>query len=165
MKRAAAVALVRLAGCGGESWVRVERAGLPAGVEPAGKRAERQGGNDPDAGEQIYKLRPREGERLAYSVTIRNVTSDPISVIGVVADPERDGAFVPEEIIGGTVNVRAGETAVVPIGGHVHGCRFGGQAVPLAGPELELRKPGADLTRQQLDLGYQIEVVVKDGCP
>jgi hypothetical protein len=69
---------------------------LPVGFEPAGKRPERQGGADPDAGEPIFRLRPREGESIAYAVAVRNFTDREITVTGVVADEDRDGAFVPD---------------------------------------------------------------------
>jgi hypothetical protein len=56
--------------------------------------------------------------------------------------------------------VPAGGSAPVTVSGHVHGCRFGGQRVPLAGPELEL----GDGSSQQLKLGIRVELVV-EGCP
>ena len=165
MRRVAATLLaLGLASCGAtEQWVEPVGVEPPAGAEAAGKRAERQGGPDPDAGEEIFRLRPREGESIAYSVTIRNLTDEPISITGVKADEDRDGAFVPKAVAGGPVEIAAGSEGRVEVEGTVRGCRFGGQTVPLAGPELQMRSGGDELT-QQVELGARIELVVEEGC-
>ena len=161
MRRTApAIALVLLAGCGGATPLARVSSEPPDGAQAAGKRAERQGSNDPDAGEAIFKLSPREGETLRYTVDVRNTSSDPITITGVKSDPDRDGAFVPERVPGAPVTIRPGATATVPVEGAVHGCRYGGQRVALAGPEFAL--DGGDT--QQLDLGIQVELTV-EGCP
>jgi predicted small lipoprotein YifL len=160
---AAAALLLALGGCGaGGGPLELVSSEPPAGAEAAGKRAERQGGNDPDAGERIFKLRPIEGDPLTYTVAVRNPTSEVVSVTGVAADEDRDGAFVPERIENGPVQVKPGATAPVTVEGTVHGCRYGGQMVPLAGPELELRTDGGTST-QEFDLGIQVQLVVQ-GC-
>ena len=165
MKRGALALLVLgLAGCGaGEPWVEYLSSSPPSGAESAGKRAERQGGPDPDAGEEIFRLRPREGETINYPVSVRNVTDRPISVTGVKADEDRDGAFVPKSVAGAPVEIPAGGRGQVEVEGVVHGCRYGGQTVPLAGPELELRS-GGDGRTQQLELDVRVELVVEEGC-
>lgn len=163
---AAAGALLALVlfGCGGgEPWVEYQSMSPPSGVEPAGKRAERQGGPDPDAGEEIFRLRPREGETIGYAVALRNVTDREISVTGVVADEDRDGAFVPRSVVGAPVKIPAGERGQIEVQGEVDGCQYGGQAVPLAGPELQMRSGGDEKT-QQLELDVRIELVVEEGC-
>jgi hypothetical protein len=161
VRRAAAIlALLAVAGCGGATPLARVSTEPPAGAEAAGKRAERQGSNDPDAGEPIFKLSPREGERLRYTVTVRNTDSKPVTITGVKADPDRDGAFAPERVDGAPVIIQPGASAPVAIEGTVHGCRFGGQRVALAGPEFRL--DGGDT--QQLDLGIQVELTV-EGCP
>ena len=160
---AAPALLLALGGCGGGGPLELVSAEPPAGAEAAGKRAERQGGNDPDAGERIFKLRPQEGDPLTYTVAVRNTTSEVVSVTGVAADEDRDGAFVPERVENGPVQVEPGATAPVTVEGTVHGCEYGGQRVSLAGPELELRTDGGTAT-QQLDLGIQVELLV-EGCP
>lgn len=153
-----------VAGCGaGAPWVESVDVQPPAGATSEGKRAERQGGPDPDAGEEIFRLRPREGERIRYTVSIRNVTDRPIEVTGVRADADRDGAFVPRAVSGAPVRIATGDEGDLQVEGVVRGCRFGGQTVPLAGPELELRSGGEQRT-QQVDLGARIELVVEDGC-
>jgi hypothetical protein len=96
-------------------------------------------------------------------VAVRNTTSEVISVTGVAADDDRDGAFVPERVENGPVQVRPGRSEPVTVEGTVRGCRYGGQTVPLAGPELELRTDGGTST-QELDLGIQMRLVVQ-GCP
>jgi hypothetical protein len=156
VRRAAALlALLVIAGCGsGSGPLRLVRADPPAGATAAGKVAERQGSNNPDAGEPIYTLQPPEGSALSYSVTVRNASKDPVTVTGVVADKDRDGAFVPEGVQGAPVDIPAGATQDVVVTGHVRGCRFGGQKVPLAGPELKLKGDGS----QQFDLGLQVEL-------
>ena len=160
---AAAVLAGVLAGCGGSGApLEIVSAEPPAGAQAAGKVAERQGGADPDAGERIYELRPQEGAELTYTVTVRNPTDEVVSVTGVVADEDRDGAFVPERISGGPVAVRPGAEAAVTVEGTVRGCEFGAQDVPLAGPELELRTDGGTST-QELDLGIQVEIQAQ-GC-
>ncbi len=160
---AAAVLAVALAGCGGSGGpLEIVSAEPPAGARAAGKVAERQGGADPDAGERIYELRPEEGAALTYTVTVRNPTDEVVSVTGVVADEDRDGAFVPERIAGGPVAVRPGAEADVKVEGTVRGCEFGAQDVPMAGPELELRTDGGTST-QELDLGIQVEIQAQ-GC-
>ena len=167
MRLAAPVALLALAvaGCGGSSepWVEYLSVSPPSGIEPAGKRAERQGGPDPDAGEEIFRLRPREGDTIGYAVSVRNVTDREIAVTGVKADEDRDGAFVPQSVSGAPVEIAPGERGQVEISGEVRGCQFGGQTVPLAGPELEMRS-GDDERTQQLELDVRIELVVEDGC-
>ena len=166
MRRTAAACLLALAiaGCGaGEPWVEYLSFSAPSGIEPAGKRAERQGGPDPDAGEEIFRLRPREGDTIGYAVSVRNVTDREIAVTGVKADEDRDGAFVPESVVGAPVEIPAGERGQVEVEGEVRGCQFGGQTVPLAGPELELRSGGDERT-QQLELDVRVELVVDEGC-
>ena len=165
MRRAALALLAAgLAGCGAsEPWVEYLSVSPPAGIEPAGKRAERQGGPDPDAGEEIFRLRPREGESIGYAVSVRNVTDREIAVTGVKADEDRDGAFVPRSVVGAPVRIPAGGRAQVEVEGEVRGCRYGGQTVPLAGPELELRSGGDERT-QQLELDVRVELVVEEGC-
>jgi hypothetical protein len=157
---AAALALLAVAGCGGATPLQRVSTEPPEGAQPAGKRAERQGTNDPDAGEAIFELRPREGERLRYTVDVRNTSAKAVTVTGVKADRDRDGAFVPERVPGAPVRIEPGAAASVPVEGTVHGCRYGGQRVALAGPELTLGEGGT----QQLDLGIQVEMVV-EGCP
>jgi len=159
-----AVLALALAGCGGGGGpLELVSAEPPAGAQAAGKRAERQGGADPDAGERIYDLRPQEGSAIDYTVTVRNPTSEVVSVTGVAADEDRDGAFVPERIGNGPVHVEPGREADVTVEGTVRGCDYGSQEVPLAGPELELRTDGGTET-QELDLGIQVEIQVR-GCP
>ena len=161
MRRVLAIlAALALAGCGGATPLQRISTEPPDGAQPAGKRAERQGANDPDAGEAIFSLRPREDERLRYTVNVRNTSSEAVTVNGVKADPDRDGAFVPESVAGAPERIDPGATAAVTVEGTVHGCRFGGQRVALAGPELRF----ADGKSQQLDLGIQVELVV-EGCP
>ena len=61
---AAAALLLALAGCAaGGGPLELVSAEPPAGAEAAGKRAERQGANDPDAGERIFRLAPRRATR------------------------------------------------------------------------------------------------------
>ena len=165
MRRAAAALLaLGLVGCGAtEQWVEPVGVRPPAGAESAGKRTERQGGPDPDAGEEIFRMRPREGESIAYSVTVRNVTDQPISITGVSADEDRDGAFVPKAVRGAPVEIAPAAERELEIEGDVRGCRFGGQTVPLAGPELEMRSGGDELS-QQVELGARIELVVEEDC-
>jgi hypothetical protein len=156
-------ATLLLVGCSSGGPLELVSVEPHTGAEAAGKRAERQGGNDPDAGERIYNLRPTEGDPLTYTVAVRNPTSEVVSVTGIAADEDRDGAFVPERIENGPVQVKPGATAPVTVEGTVHGCRYGGQMVSLAGPELELRTDGGTST-QELELGVQVELVVQ-GCP
>ena len=152
-----------LAGCGsGGGPLELVSADPPAGATAAGKRAERQGGNDPDAGERIYELSPPEGSALTYTVTVRNPTDEVVSVTGVAADEDRDGAFVPERVDGGPVQVPAGGRSAVTVEGTVKGCDYGTQQVPLAGPELVLETDGGSST-QEFDLGIQVLLKVK-GC-
>jgi len=112
--------LVAVGGCGSGvvgPWVAYEGISPPSGVEPAGQRASRQGGNDPDAGEEIFKLRPREGESIGYAVAVRNKTDQDISVTGVVADEDRDGAFLPEAVVGAPVRIAASQRESVEVEG------------------------------------------------
>jgi predicted small lipoprotein YifL len=160
---ASLVLALALAGCGsGGGPLELVSADPPAGATAAGERAERQGGNDPDAGEMIYELSPQEGSALSYTVTVRNPTEEVVSVTGVAADEDRDGAFVPEHVGGAPVQVPAGGRAAVEIEGTVAGCDYGAQQVPLAGPELELGSDGGSST-QEFDLGLQVLLKVR-GC-
>jgi hypothetical protein len=166
VRRAALALLLALlvSGCGsgGGPWVRYLNITLPAGVEANGKRAERQGGADPDAGEPIFRLRPREGESIAYAVAVRNLTDREITVTGVVADEDRDGAFVPDAVQE-PVRIPPRGRASVAVRGTVHGCQYGGQTVPLAGPELKMRDAEGEETTQQLPLDVVVELIV-EGC-
>jgi hypothetical protein len=163
VRRAVAAALLAVTGCGGGGGpLELVSAEPPAGAREAGKQAERQGGADPDAGERIYELRPQEGATLTYTVTVRNPTDEVVSVTGVAADEDRDGAFVPERIDGGPVQVPPGAEAGVTVEGTVRGCEFGAQDVPLAGPELELRSDGGTST-QVLELPIRVEIRAQ-GC-
>ena len=53
-------------------------------------------------------MEAQDGSPLTYTVTVRNTGSEPVSVTGVVADPDRDGAFVPERVAGAPGPDRAG---------------------------------------------------------
>jgi predicted small lipoprotein YifL len=154
VKRALAVAfLLALAGCGsGGGPLELVSSTPPAAAQDQGAT---QGGTGPDAHEPLFELRPAEGDELSYEVTVRNTTSKTVTVTGVVHDEERDGPFVPENVDGAPVEIGGGATGRVTVSGHVEACRFGGQQVPLAGPELKLRGGGS----QQLDLEQRIEVV------
>lgn len=160
---AAAALVVALAGCGGESWLAYEGVRPPAGAEAAGARPERQGGPDPDAGEPIFRLRPREGETIGYAVSVRNDTDREIAVTGVVADEDRDGAFVPRSVAGVPVRIAPGGRERLEVQGEVRGCDYGGQAVPLAGPELRLRDAAGEEASQIVELDRRIELIV-EGC-
>ena len=160
----AALLVLALAGCGsGGGPLELVATDPPAGARSEGKRAERQGTPDSDSGETIYRLAPPEGSPLSYTVTVRNPSSEVVSVTGVVADEDRDGAFVPERIDGGPVQVEPGASAPVTVEGTVRGCDYGGQTVPLAGPELEVRTDGGTST-QQLEPDIRIELVTQKSC-
>jgi hypothetical protein len=151
---AALLAGLALAGCASSSSGPLElvAADPPAGAEAQGKESETT--TSQDRGEPIYTLSPAEGSELAYTVSVRNTSDDAVKVTGVKADKDRDGAFVPERVEGAPVEIGAGETKDVEVSGHVRGCRFGGQKVSLAGPELKLSGAGT----QQFDLGLQVEL-------
>jgi hypothetical protein len=152
------------AGCGGGgSWLSYQGISPPSGAQPAGKEAVAQGSSNPDSGEQIFELRPREGETIGYAVQVRNVTDREITVTGVVADDDRDGAFVPEKVAGAPVKIPADSQVQVEVEGTVHGCEYGGQSVPLAGPELKLRDAGGEENTQELPLDVKIRLIV-EGC-
>ena len=68
---------------------------------------------------RIYELRPQEGASLTYTVTVRSPTDEVVSVTGVAADEDRDGAFVPEGVASGPVQVPPGEEADVTVEGTV----------------------------------------------
>ena len=163
-RRLALVALLALAGCGGgEPWVEYQSASPPSGIEPAGTRTNQGRGNDPDAGKEAFKLRPREGESIGYAVAVRNVTDQDISVTGVVADEDRDGAFVPGSVADAPVKIPRGQRGQVTVEGTIHGCQYGGQQVPLAGPELEMRDADGEERTQELALDVRVDIVV-EGC-
>jgi hypothetical protein len=150
----ALLAALALAGCASSSSGPLElvAADPPAGAEARGKTSETT--TSQDRGEPIYALAPAEGSELAYTVSMRNTSDKPVKVMGVKPDKDRDGAFVPEGVEGAPVEIPAGATKDVVVQGHVRGCRFGGQKVPLAGPELTLEGEGT----QQFDLGLQVEL-------
>ena len=109
-------------------------------------------------------MEPSEGDELTYTVAVRNTGEEPVVVTGVEADADRDGAFVPEGVEDAPVEIAPGATEDVVVTGHVSGCRFGGQRVPLAGPELKLRS-GDEESTQSFDLGLQVELVTsREGC-
>lgn len=95
-------------------------------------------------------------------MAVRNLTDREITVTGVVHDEDRDGAFLPDAEQE-PVTIPAHARASVAVRGTVHGCRFGGQAVRLAGPELKMRDIEGDETTQQLPLDVVAELIV-EGC-
>jgi hypothetical protein len=112
-----------------------------------------------DAGEQIFELRPREGETIGYAVAVRNVTDREI----FVTDVDRDGAFVPASVVGAPVKIGPRERGQVEVQGTVDGCDHGGQSVPLAGPELAMRVADGDENTQEVALDVKIRLIV-EGC-
>jgi predicted small lipoprotein YifL len=153
--RAAALLLaVAVAGCGGGGPLELVSAKPPAGAHDSGAT---QGGTGKDSREHLYELRPAEGSELSYEITVRNTGSKTVTVKGVAADEERDGPFVPGRVDGAPVDVAPGATAPVTVSGKVSGCDFGGQQVPLAGPELTYEGGGT----QQFDLGIRVELVTE----
>jgi predicted small lipoprotein YifL len=150
----ALVAVLVLAGCGGSGSLQLVSAEPPAGAQAAGRENTRQGTPDADSGEPIFTLEPAEGSELSYTVRVRNTGDEAVRVTGVVADKSRDGAFVPERVERAPVTIDPGATEELVIAGHVRGCRFGGQKVALAGPELKLADGGS----QSFDLGIQVEL-------
>jgi hypothetical protein len=165
VRRAAAVAALAplLAGCGGGGPLAITGAQPPAGAQPFGKRAARQGSNDTDANKPVYRLSPREGQAVSYAVTVRNTGKQPVEVTGVNADASRDGVVVPHGVEGAPVGVAPGAQAGLTVTGTVRGCaRYAGQIVPMAGPELRLRGEGGE-SRQQLALPYRVDVLTA-GC-
>ena len=166
MRRAAPALLVlALAGCGsGGGPLELVSTDPPAGARAEGKRAERQGTPDSDAGETIYRLEPAEGSPLSYSVTVRNPTSEAVSVTGVTADEDRDGAFVPERVENAPVEIAPGATASITVTGTVRGCDYGGQTVPLAAPELELRRGGEGSSQELESEDARIELITQADC-
>ena len=151
MNRAlSALVVLALAGCGGGPLELVS-------TEPPGDAVDtgaRQGGTGPSSDERVFELPAPEGGDLSYEVTVRNTSSGTVTVTDVVHDEERDGPFVPEEVEGAPVEIEAGATAPVTVSGHIEACRFGGQQVALAGPELEFE----DGESQQFDLGKRVEL-------
>ena len=165
----AAAALLAIA-LGGLRWRRravgrvPERLASRPGIEAAGKRAERQGGPDPDAGEEIFQLRPREGETIGYAVAVRNVTDREISVTGVEADEDRDGAFVPESVAGAPVEIPPGERAQVEVEGTVHGCRVRRPDGPAGRTRAGDAHRGRRAHPGSSTLDIRVELVVEEGC-
>jgi hypothetical protein len=152
------------AGCGtGGGPLRVTAAQPPEGAQEAATRNSRQGSNDPDAGKPVYRVAAREGLAVSYQVTVRNTGNDPVEVTGVVADSSRDGAFVPERVEGAPVRVGPGEQTSVAVAGHVRGCkRYGGQVVPVSGPEFRLKSDSGEST-EEVAMPIRIELQT-GGC-
>jgi hypothetical protein len=96
-------------------------------------------------------------------VTVRNLSDREISVTGVVADEDRDGAFVPESVAGAPVTIPAGGRARIEVQGTVDGCDYGGQQVPLAGPELAMEDADGEEATQELPLDAKVRLIV-EGC-
>ena len=91
------------------------------------------------------------------------MTDRDLSVTGVAADEDRDGAFVPESVAGAPVEIPAGGRADVEVQGRVQGCDYGGRPVPLAGPELRMRDEEGEENTREVALDVRIELMVQ-GC-
>ena len=158
------LAALGLAGCGGSGGPLALVGGdPPSGAEPYGQRAARQGTNDTDAGKPVFRLSPSAGQAVSFSVRVRNGGRSRVAVTGVKPDPDRDGVFAPSGVAGAPVSVAPGAEATVTVQGAIRGCeRYGGQLVPLAGPDLRLRTPEGDST-QQVPLPYRVDVLTA-GC-
>jgi hypothetical protein len=156
---AAALACALLAGCGGSDGpLEVVSAEPPAGAEDLGVTGQDRRPSDPDTRIPRYRVEADDGSELSLAVTVRNTGPEPVSVTGVEADPERDGAFVPERVAGAPVRIGAGAEEELTIEGRVDGCGFGAQTVPMAGPKLVLDDGDQEL-------GLPIEVGLKtSGC-
>jgi len=61
------------------------------------------------------------------------------------------------------VRIPAGQRGQVEVQGTIHGCQYGGQMVPLAGPELAMRNADGDERTQELPLDVRVDIVV-EGC-
>ena len=61
------------------------------------------------------------------------------------------------------VEIPAGGRANVEVQGRVEGCDYGGQSVPLAGPELRMRDEEGEENTQEVALDVRIELIVQ-GC-
>jgi len=156
---ATALACALLAGCGGSDGpLEVVSAEPPAGAEDLGITGQDRRPSDPDSRIPRYRVEAEDGSELSYTVTVRNTGPEPAEVTGVEADPDRDGAFVPERVAGAPVRVGAGAEEELTIEGRVDGCEYGTQTVPMAGPKLVLDDG-------EQELGLPIEVGLKtSGC-
>ena len=150
----ALLAVLLLAGCGGSGPLELLAADPPAGAEAQGKENERQGGPDPDAGEAIYTLAPTEGAELEYTVSVRNTSDEPVASPAWWPTRTATARSCPRRSRARRSRSPRARAADLVIGGHVRGCRFGGQKVAIAGPELKYAGDGS----QELDLGIQVEL-------
>jgi len=150
-------------GCGSSPGpLKLVEAEPPSGARDLGITGMRRRSSDPPSRIPRFRVEAQDGSRLAYTVTVRNTSSEPVEITGAVSDRDRDGAFVPERVASAPVRIAAGGEERLTIEGRVDGCRFGGQIVSLAGPELELRTDGDERTQE---LGMPIEVELKaTGC-
>ena len=150
-------------GCGGSPGpLEMVEAEPPSGARDLGVTGTKRSTSDPGSRIPRFRVEAGDGSALAYAVTVRNTGSEPVEVTGVAGDRDRDGAFLPERVADAPVRVAAGDEQEVTVEGRVDGCRFGGQIVSLAGPEMELRTDGDERTQE---LGMPIEVELKaTGC-
>jgi hypothetical protein len=155
----AGVLALALCGCGSQPGpLKAVSAEPPAGAELIGKT----GTGSPSRASNIplYRVHADDGSPLSFTIDARNTGSDAVRVTGVVGDEERDGAFKPAGVAGGAVEIAAGAEKPVEIEGEVDGCRFGGQTVPIAGPELRIETGDQERT-QTLRMPIRLELVAE----
>lgn len=106
----------------------------PAGARDAGVR--RTGGSS--RRQRTYELAVRDGQTVAFTVSVRNTNPEPVTLTGVRRDRGGDdGVFAPEGL--GVTRLPPGATARVEVRGRIDGCdRSGGQIVGKDGQRFQV---------------------------
>lgn len=163
----AALAALALSACGERDRLVLD------GVEPdpsfVDSGVKRESSQPSGAGTQrFYRYEDLDdGDELTWTVELRNVSGEPVRVVGVRSDADREKVLRPTALGDGPVEIPAGATRSVTVRGAITECEAGDiETLYTTGTtELELESPpGEDAGTTVVDLDVAFEVASDAAC-